>query len=283
MSTPDPTTSGSTWHVDPGVLRRYATGSLGGSTAASVETHLLACAPCRGTLAPTVDPARLTAVWDEVVERLDAPRRTPVERLLVRLGVAEDTARLVAAAPSLTVSWLGGLTVALLFAVLAADAGTKGLLFFLALAPVLPVAGVAVAYGREVDPTYDVGLAAPYSTFRLLLLRSSAVLVVTLLLVALSAVLLPVDGWLVAAWLVPSLALSAATLAVSTRVEPAWAGGLIVAAWLLAVFNSVRVTGNALAAFGSTGQVLCAVVLALSVAVLVHRGRTSAADLRENS
>ncbi len=280
MSTP---THGPEWHIDPVVLGRYAGGSLGGSLAASVETHLLGCAPCRSALAPAVDPARLTAVWDEVADRLDAPHRTPVERLLVRLGVAEDTARLVAAAPSLTVSWLSGLTVALLFALFAAGSGTKGLLFFLALAPVLPVAGVAVAYGREVDPTYDVGLAAPYSTFRLLLLRSSAVLVATLLLVAVSAVLLPLGGWLAAAWLLPSLALSAATLAVSTRVEPAWAGGLIVVAWLLAVFSTVRVTGNALAAFGATGQLLCAVLLALSVAVLVHRGRTPAADLRENS
>ena len=278
MSTSDPT-----WHVDPLVLRRYAAGSVGGSTAASVESHLLACASCRAGLVPTVDPGRLSAVWDEVVDRLDAPRRTPVARLLVRLGVAEDTARLVAAAPSLTVSWLGGLAVTLFFAAVAVGSGPKGLLFFLALAPVLPVAGVAVAYGREVDPTYDIGIAAPYSTFRLLLLRSSAVLVTTLLLLAVAAVLLPLDGWLAAAWLLPSLALSAATLALSTRVEPAWGGGLVVAAWLLAVLSTVRVTGSALAAFGSTGQLLCAVLLALSVAVLVHRGRTPAADLRENS
>ncbi len=277
MTTPHPT-----WHVDQQILHRYAAGSLGGSAAASVETHLLACGSCRAALTPAVDPARLTAVWDEVVDRLDTPRRTPVERLLVRFGVAEDTARLIAAAPSLTVSWLGGVTVALLFAVLAADTGPRGLLFFLALAPVLPVAGVAVAYGREVDPTYDVGLATPYSMFRLLLLRSSAVLVATLLLVTVSAVVLPLDGWLVAAWLLPSLALTAATLAASTRVDPVWAGGSVVAAWLLAVFGA-GMTGSALSAFGPGGQTACAVLLALSVAVLVHRGRTAAADLRENS
>ena len=275
-------TSGSAWHVDPVVLRRYGTGTLGGSVAASVETHLLACGACRAALAPAVDPARLTAVWDEVVDRLDRPRRTPVERLLVRLGVNEDTARLVAAAPSLTVSWLGGLTVALVFAVLAADAGPKGLVFFLALAPVLPVAGVAVAYGREVDPTYDLGLAAPYSTFRLLLVRSSAVLVATLLLIGAGALLLPLDGWLAAAWLLPALALSAATLAVSTRVNPVWAGGGVVTAWVFAVFSTIRVTGTALAVFGPVAQLLCAVLLAMSVTVLVHRGRTVAADLREN-
>jgi hypothetical protein len=275
--------SSSGWHVEPAALHRYAAGTLGGSAAASVETHLVACAGCREALAPAVDPARLTAVWTEVLDRVDAPRRSPVERLLLRLGMNDDTARLVAAAPSLTVSWLSALAAAVLFAALAADAGGKGVLFFLALAPVLPVAGVAVAYGRDVDPTYELGLAAPYSTFRLLLLRSGAVLTATIALVGLAAVLLPIGGWLAAAWLLPSLALTAATLAVSTRLTPAWTAGLMVAAWLLAVVTAFRSTGSPYAAFGASGQLACAVLLALSVAVLVHRGRIPAADLRENS
>lgn len=271
------------WHVEPAALGRYAAGSLGGSAAASVETHLLACAACRGALAPAVDGGRLDAVWAEVVDRIDAPRRTPVERLLLRLGMDDATARLVAAAPSLTVSWLASLTLAMVFAVLAADSGAKGLLLFLALAPVLPVAGVAVAYGREMDPTHDIGLAAPYSTFRLILLRSGAVLVSSLLLLGVGAVLLPVDSWLAAAWLLPSLALTTATLAAATRIQPTWAAGLIVTAWLLAVFSAFRSTGSAYAAFGASGQLLCLALLALSLAVLVHRGRIPAADLRENS
>ncbi|MFD2094041.1 cupin domain-containing protein [Blastococcus deserti] len=270
------------WHVDPALLGRYASGTLGGSAAVSVETHVLGCASCRAALVPAVDPARLSALWVEVVDRIDAPRPTPVERLLVRLGVHEATARLIAAAPSLTVSWLGSLGLALLFAVLASDAGDKGLLLFLALAPVLPVAGVAAAYGRGVDPTYDVGAAAPYSTFRLLLLRSSAVLASSLLLIGTGAVLLPVDGWLAAAWLLPSLALTATTLAASTRVQPAVAAGVVVAAWLLAVLTAARSTGSAYAAFGGNAQLACTTLLVLSVLVLVHRGRT-AADPQERS
>lgn len=271
------------WHVDPTVLGRYAAGTLGISTAASVETHLLACAGCRGALVPAVDAGRLDAVWAEVADRIDAPRPSAVERLLLRLGMDDATARLVSAAPSLTVSWLGALGLAISFAALAADVGQKGLLLFLALAPVLPVAGVAVAYGREVDPTHDIGLAAPYSTFRLLLLRSGAVLASSLLLLAVGAVLLPVDGWLAAAWLLPSLALTAVTLAAATRIQPAWAAGLIVTAWLTAVFSAFRSTGSPYAAFGTGGQLLCLALLALSLAVLVHRGRIPAADLRENS
>ena len=282
MSTDTNGTSGG-WHVDPALLGRYAAGSLGGSGAASVETHLLGCARCRAALAPAVDTDRLSAVWTEVIDRVDAPRRTPVERLLVALGMRDDTARLIAAAPSLTVSWLAALSAALIFAALAADAGGRGVLLFLALAPVLPVAGVAVAYGPDVDPTYELGLAAPYSSFRLLLLRSGAVLASTMLLAALAAVLLPVDGWLAAAWLLPALALTAATLAVSTRIAPAWTAGGLVTAWLLAVFTAFRTTGSPYAAFGADGQLVCLLLLTVSVAVLVHRGRIPAADLRENS
>ncbi len=271
------------WHVEPRLLARYAVGDVNGSTAASVEAHLLACAGCRAALAPSVDPARLAAVWDEVLDRVDAPRPTFVEQLLLRLGVAEHTARLVCSARSLTVSWLTAVVAALGFALLAADAGGRGVLLFLAIAPIAPVAGVAAAYGREVDPTYEVGLAAPYSTFRLLLLRSTAVLAFTLLIAGTAALLLPVSGWVAVAWLLPSLALTSVTLAASTRVDPAWAAAATVFAWLVAVFSAYRSTGVPYAAFGAAGQLVCAALLVLSLAVLIRRGRGLAPDLREIS
>jgi len=271
------------WHVEPALLARYGGGALGGSAAASIEAHLLGCARCRAALAPAVDPGRLAAIWDEVLDRVEAPRPTLVERLLLRLGVADHTARLVCTAPSLTVSWLLAVAAALAFALLAADSGTRGALLFLALAPVAPVAGVAAAYGRKVDPTYEVGLAAPYSTFRLLLLRSFAVLTSTVLIAGVGALLLPVSGWVAVAWLLPSLALTAVTLAVSTRVDPAWAAGATVLAWLTAVFSAYRSTGVPYAAFGVTGQLVSTALLCLSLAVLIRRGRGLAPDLREIS
>jgi hypothetical protein len=271
------------WHVERTLLARYADGDVNASTAASVEAHLLACADCRTALAPSVDPARLGAVWDEVLDRVDAPRRTVVERLLLRLGVAEHTARLVCSARSLTLSWLIAVSAALAFGLLAADAGARGVLLFLALAPIAPVAGVAAAYGREVDPTYEVGLAAPYSSFRLLLLRSIAVLASTLLIAGAAALLLPVSGWVAVAWLLPSLALTSVTLAASTRVDPAWAAAATVFAWLVAVFTAYQSTGVPYAAFGAAGQLVCTALLVLSVAVLIRRGRGPAPDLREIS
>ncbi|MDP9443180.1 MAG: zf-HC2 domain-containing protein [Actinomycetota bacterium] len=269
----------STWHLEQRLIDGYVTGNMPASAVASVETHVLACDECRRRLGRQIDAGRLTAVWDEVVERVDAPRPTVMEWLLLRAGVPEGTARLLASAPSLSVSWLCSMAVALIFALLAADAGARGTLIFLILAPILPVAGVAASYGRGVDPTYDVGLAAPYSTFRLLLLRSSAVLGSTLVLVGLAALLLPVAPWVASAWLLPSLALTGATLAASTRVDTALAAVGIVVAWVTAVLTAYRSTGAPYAAFGETGQIVCAAVLLLSIAVLTSRNAGNATDL----
>jgi hypothetical protein len=98
------------------------------------------------------------------------------ERLLVRLGVADHTARLLAATPALRGSWLLAVAVTLAFAVLAAWArpGPDAILAFLCVAPLLPLAGIAVAYGPGIDPTYEIGLAAPLRSFRLLLLGAPA-------------------------------------------------------------------------------------------------------------
>jgi hypothetical protein len=57
------------------------------------------------------------------------------------------------------------------FAVLAAQVGSgpDASLAFLTVAPLLPLAGIAMAYGPGIDPTYEIGLAAPMRSLRLLL------------------------------------------------------------------------------------------------------------------
>lgn len=271
------------WHADAASLRRYAEGTLGPAVSASVESHLLACAGCRAQLAPAVPTARLGAIWAHIEERVDAPRPSPVERALAHLGVPDHTARLIAATPSLTTAWLLSVTTALVFAVAAAQSGPRGVLIFLAVAPVLPVAGVAAAYGRESDPTYDVALAAPYPSFRLLLLRTAAVLVSTMALVGLAALLLPATPGLAVAWLLPALALSTATLALSSRVPAAVAGGAVVALWLGAVFTAVRATGSPYVAFGAAGQAACLAFVVISIALITGLHRRAAFDLRRES
>jgi len=248
-----------------------------------VESHLLACAACRGGVAPAAPAARLDAIWAQIEEAVDTPRRRPVERALVRLGVHDHTARLLAATPSLTTAWLLSVTASLVFALAAAQSTPRGVLLFLAVAPVLPVAGVAAAFGRDTDPTYDVALAAPYPSFRLLLLRTAAVLASTVLLVGLAALLLPTAPGLAAAWLLPALALSTATLALSARVPAAAAAGAVVALWLGALFTAVRATGSTYGAFGVVGQTACLALIAISIALISGLHRRAAFDVRRES
>jgi len=142
----------STWHLDEDVLDRYVGGSAPPALAASVEAHVIACAACRERLVPAVDLPRLDRVWEEVLERVDAPVPGPVERLLLRLGVRDDTARLLAATPSLRGAWFLSVVAVLALALLSAHATDRGVVVFLALAPLLPVAGVAMSYSPLTDP-----------------------------------------------------------------------------------------------------------------------------------
>jgi hypothetical protein len=123
---------------------------------------------------------RLAANLDMIMGEISAPPRSRFERALLVLRVPEPTARLIAATPVLRWSWFAAVGVALLFA---ASAGSQQwrpgdqLAVFLALAPVVPVIGVAFAYGPSADRSYEVQVAAPLSGLRLVLLRSLTVVV----------------------------------------------------------------------------------------------------------
>lgn len=223
-------------HVVPAQVSGYAAGRLSARDEVSVEEHLISCAACRQLVssAGSVDDERLAAVWSEVIDLLDQPRVPAVERVLHRLGASRETARLVAAAPSLRVPWLTAVTTCLLLAVIAASAGgVRGQWLFLAVAPLLPVAGVAAAYGPRWDSAWEIARATRYSLSRLALLRSLAVLGSTLPLAAVVGVALPnADWWLAAVWLLPSLAFVTLTLWAATYVEPLLAAGALTVGWL---------------------------------------------------
>jgi predicted anti-sigma-YlaC factor YlaD len=259
------------WHVQPELLEQYARGDSDAAQAYSIEAHLPACPACREQIAAVVDISRLEDVWDDVQARLDAPRRGPVEAALVRLGVREHVARLLGATPALRLSWLLACALVLCFAAWAAQGGEDGLVSFLVLAPVLPLAGVAAAFGRDVDPTYEIGLAAPMPSFRLLLIRALAVLASTSVMAALAALALPGLHPSAAAWLLPSLGLTLAGLALTTRMGAPLACGSLAGLWLLAVWTGRTVTQEPLYVFGPAGQIAFAVIAALAAAVLVRR------------
>jgi Putative zinc-finger len=271
-----------TWHVDHDLVNRYARGALPDTTAWSVEVHLTACGSCRSVLDSTpaaagdpggVDDARLAQIWGGVRAQIRAAQRPISERLLVRLGVADHTARLLAATPSLTVSWLSGVAVVLALGVVAAwlaDPGASRLLPFLLLAPLVPVAGVAAGFGPGVDPTYDLARIAPMSSWRLLVTRSVAVLATSVLLAALGALSLPEISWMAAGWLVPSLAMSTSVLALSTRWTPLVAASSVAGGWLTVVVALERHAWGQLLAFGVAGQLVMAGVLVVTLAVFLR-------------
>jgi hypothetical protein len=235
-----------------------------------VEAHLLSCGRCRALLGPAVEPDRLQRLWGDVVQRVDDPRPGPVERLLRLGGMSQNTARLVAATPALRGSWLLALAATLAFAVFASTVGgrDRGALLFLVVAPVLPVAGVAAAFRRGLDPTHDIGLATPYSQFRLLLLRSAAVTSVTCAGSFVAGLLPPERALTAAAWLLPAFALTSLTLVLARRVDVLLAAAGVGTAWGVAVGASALHIGR-FAALGTVGQVACLSVAAVSVVLLV--------------
>jgi hypothetical protein len=272
------------WHVDANTMIGYARGRVSLSLGASVETHLPACAECRDLLRAVVaagEVDRLERLWDEVVARVDASRPRLLERLLRLAGVSEGTARLLAATPALGASWLAAMSAVLgfaVFAALAAGANDRGTLLFLTVAPILPVLGVAAAFHRGVDPTYEIALAAPYSAFRLLLLRSAAVAAVTCTAAVVAGLLLPDRSLTAAAWLLPALALTLLTLVVARRVDVVYAAAGVVGVWVLTVVLSHRGVGR-FAAFGLAAQLICLAVAGVSVVVLVAGRRRYATTL----
>ena len=231
-----------TWHLDDAVLDDYVGAHTDAARASSVEQHVLRCGECRDRVNVRVRAAgtrQLDDVWLRLADDLQSPPPALVERLLTMLGLPADEALILWSAPTFRAPWLSATLVTLAFATLAAgvDDG-RGLLLFLVVAPLLPVAGVAFAYGPLADPSFEITASTPYSALRLLLLRTVAVLATTLPLTVAAGLLVP-GGGLGVAWLAPSLAAVAATLAAATWIPLAraaaaasltWAGVVVLAA-----------------------------------------------------
>ncbi|OSC73124.1 hypothetical protein B5181_01280 [Streptomyces sp. 4F] len=262
-----------TWHVDEADLRAYARGELTAPALWAADTHLTACAPCRGVLAEVSDAVVLDAGWERLDAELDAPKPRWFERLLVRCGVGDGTARLLAATPVLRRSWLGAVVVVLLttflvaFAAGAADTPT----LFLALAPLLPLASVALAYGPALDPTYEMAVVSPVHGFRLLMIRTVAVLSVALGVGGLASLAMPGYGPRALAWLLPGLALTTTALALTPRLGPVAAPSVVAGAWaaVLLAADTARQGGDGLLApFTAAGQGVSGVLAVLGAGLL---------------
>jgi hypothetical protein len=259
------------WHADAEDLRAYARGELAPPRLWSVDTHLVACAPCREALATVSDPVVLDAGWERLDAELDAPRPRLLESLLVRIGVADHTARLLAATPVLRRSWLAAVALVLLMTVVATDAGrvAPSPTLFLALAPLLPLVGVALSYGPVLDPTYEMAVVSPLHGFRLLMIRTVAVLTTGLVLNGLATLALPAYGLRALAWLLPALALTGTGLALTARWGPVLPPCLVGGAWVtLLMVAHAKADGGTLAPFTALGQGVAGAVAVLAAGLL---------------
>ena len=278
-----------TWHASTESLERYARGTASPAEAASLEPHLLDCHQCRTSLAAAMPPAtdeRLSDILSRIVDTADEPSPSFIERIVRRIGVSDHIARLLGVTPSLRTSWLVGVVVSLAFAVVASDV-RGGVTIFLIVAPLLPVAGVAAAF--RVAASGEMSAVASTRASWLLLIRTVAVLFTTLLLTGAAALALPGNEWEAAAWLIPSLALSASAVALATWIDPPVVAATLAAAWLCgcaATFGPIArrigtisdVPADDLIArsflFGPAGQITLGLVALAAITITVLQRET---------
>ncbi len=260
------------WHASETALAAWVDGTGGPIAGASVEQHLLRCAECRALVARLVPAAPLAAGWDLVLEAVEVPPPTLLGRALRRAGLSAADSLIMETAPRVLRAWFACLVGLLGFTFVARDVGGQSgaLVAFLFVAPVLPVAGVALAYGPGADPSYDIVLASPYRMFRLVLLRSVMVLATALPVIAAAGLLLPISTVAAVAWVLPALGFSVVVLGVSTWVRGEYAAVAIAFAWVCAIAWSVHAE-NPLALLAPPAMAGYLVIAAGGAAVLATR------------
>lgn len=268
------------WHVDTQLLDRYASEELTAAGMASVEMHVTSCESCRRNVAARSDVPARDRVKRALDEQLDSPPAGWIERALRVGGLGEADARIVGATLALHGSWLVACVLTLGFVVMAAATGPErvALAAFLVAAPLVPLAGVALAYGPRVDPTFEISTATTMPGARIVVLRTLAVTAPAIPAIALLSLLLPV-GPLSFAWLLPALGLATTTLALGTIVPVVHAATGLAALWLVgagvglagAPRTSAEAFVGGFAAFGPSGQLLFASLCVVSLVVVAIR------------
>ena len=274
-------------HATAEVLASYAAGTVEPVVVWSVEGHLTGCASCRAALSASADAGRLARNRSVLLVRAATPDGR-LRRLFRRCGVPDHVLRLLAATPSLRLSWL--LSVAGVLAVVAAETaaarydwiprgGPPGLtgqpnpsvlVPLLLIAPLLVLAGVTAAFLPMFDPASRLAAAAPFSGFKLLLVRAVSALAAALVPAVGVALIVPGPWWLPASLLLPSLALCAFALAAATVVDPRAAAVTAGVLWALPALL-LAASSLPLAIVQWRAQYICAAVLCACLAVLFVR------------
>ena len=264
------------WHVPESAIRGYLGGTTDQVESCSIEAHLASCSACRASVAAHGDAAGLEATWSAIVDELDAPRLTLLERLLEALGVSPTTARLVSATPSLRLAWGLAVTVAVAVAVVSSRVASDDAGLFLFAAPLVPLLAIAAAFGPMTEPTYEITVAAPFDKVRLLALRGVIVLGSAVATLTVGAFVVPSLGPAEVTWLLPALALASVGLCLMTWVDGMRSALVAGAGWLVLVVlttehHRLRDIADRCPIFQPGGQLAAAIVVVLAMALAVRR------------
>lgn len=221
---------------------------------------------------PAIDPARLDRNWQAITAELDAPPASRLERAVRRVGFPARVTRVALATPGLRRAWFVAVGIVMLLAAVGGDGADRdSLVGFLVIAPLIPVLGVSFAYGVEADPSHEVGVATPMRGLTLVLTRASVILIVSAILLTLSALLDPATGWWSIAWLAPSVALTFSALALSTWLSPRRSAAAVAVGWIAMILVVRGASDDRLASFTAVGQAVAVAVAGLALALAWRR------------
>lgn len=267
-----------TWHADRNLLSSYAADRLGRAQAASVEAHLMACATCRAELAPIADADQLERNLHAIVAVVDQPARGRPERLLVRCGMSDRHARLVAVVPEARDPWLTSVAVVLVLAAswAAFDGGARSTFVFLVSSPLFAIAAVAAVFATRDDPAREIVVATPTGGLELLMVRWTSVVAPAFAVTGAFAIAIPDIGWAAMAWLLPSVCMAAATMTAASWLPVRGVAAAVGSVWIAAAGWSARGAASGqlvdgFIAFRPAGQLTLAIGAAVAGAVLVVR------------
>ena len=270
------------WHCDDEALAAFAAGTVDPISGASVETHLMTCEKCRAAVNELFPQEFLEHVWEDVRESIEAPAPGPLERLLIWLGISGETARLLVSVPAMQGAWLAGLICATGFAALATTMNDDfGLVTFLLIAPLAPLAGVAASFGGDADPAHELVSAAPYSPVRLLMVRSAGVLCASGPLTVIVGLTLPGPKWLAVAWLTPAAAAVCVTLAIGPLLGHTITATVLAGIWSITVLGAARM-GDLVVLIEPGVQTACLALAVLGAAAVALRYRTLGTTWRQS-
>jgi hypothetical protein len=242
-----------TWHASTELLHDYADGSvLAADVVWAVEVHLETCAECRARLADEADSVAplLDRVWADLEP---SPEPAPARR-----GRWLATWATPAMGPWLAMTALVALLALVADLVIPQPFPSLALL----LAPIAPVAGVAAAWARGLDPAHELVAATPRAGLYLVLRRTVAVLAVVIPLLAVTTWTSPLR------WLLPCLAFAAATLALGGFTGVRRAAVVLVGGWAALVIGPSLVTARPPAVLEPAALGVWAAVLVAGAAVV---------------